>query len=155
MMDVDKFKGVNDTYGHAVGDSCLKAVAHAMERFQDVGVFCARYGGDEFFMVFRDKTEEQIKQIGRMINLSLKEYIIDNQLPEFTVSMGACVNTPKNLNKLWDFTSLADKSLYAVKDDGGNGLLIVRNEAQIGMRLIRKVDEINYYEVEKRGRAEA
>lgn len=148
MMDIDKFKNVNDTYGHAVGDLCLKGVAHSIARFQDTGINCARYGGDEFFLVFRDKTPRQISQIGRMINMSLQEYIQENNLPTFTVSMGVCLSVPKELNKSWDFTSLADKALYAVKADGGNGILIVRNEAQINTRLINRIDEINCYEVD-------
>jgi len=147
MMDIDKFKEVNDTYGHTVGDRCLEALAHALSRFQDEDTFCARYGGDEFFLVFTDKDEWQIRQIGRMISMSLQNHIHKYKLPKFTISMGVGLHVPQDLNKLWDFTSLADKALYAVKSDGGNGILIVEDEEQIDTRESNIIDNVNCYEV--------
>ena len=147
MMDIDKFKNVNDTYGHSVGDQCLEALAKSLVRFQDDHTFCARYGGDEFFMVFTDKDEWQIRQVGRMISMSLQDHIHEEKLPKFTISMGVGLRIPKDMNKLWDFTSLADKALYAVKKDGGNGILIVENEEQIASREANVIDDINCYEV--------
>lgn len=62
LLDVDKFKMINDTYGHVEGDVVLRQVADQMKKvFGDSRSFLARYGGDEFVIVLRDETEEQLE----------------------------------------------------------------------------------------------
>ena len=57
FLDLDRFKEVNDTFGHAEGDALLRDVAERLRRFQTPSIFCARAGGDEFALVLRDTTE--------------------------------------------------------------------------------------------------
>ena len=62
LMDVDKFKKINDTYGHVEGDVVLRQVADQMKKvFGASRSFLARYGGDEFVIVLRDETKEQLE----------------------------------------------------------------------------------------------
>ena len=55
ILDIDYFKQYNDNYGHQAGDECIKSVANAILMQKQYGkVFCARYGGDEFIIIYED-----------------------------------------------------------------------------------------------------
>ena len=63
-MDVNKFKKVNDTYGHVTGDEVLRLVAEQLKRtFGNMQAFLARYGGDEFVVIVKGKTQDEMDVI--------------------------------------------------------------------------------------------
>ena len=68
LMDIDFFKEYNDHYGHLAGDQCLKAIAGVLQRyrFRD-RYFCARYGGDEFMILYTGMTVEKIRRVAEDI----------------------------------------------------------------------------------------
>ena len=78
LMDIDFFKEYNDHYGHLAGDQCLKAIAGVLRKQQVPGkIFCARYGGDEFMILYTGMTVEKIRRVagsifwgGRKIEIS-------------------------------------------------------------------------------------
>ncbi|GEM_PF-627748 len=120
MVDIDNFKHVNDTYGHAVGDQVIRAVADRIKdslRFSDV---VGRYGGEEFVVVL----PEFGKDIG-MISERLRAAIAGTPVPTtvgplpITVSIGTAVaDGPENsLDALLD---RADKAMYEAKQSGRN-----------------------------------
>lgn len=64
LMDVNKFKKVNDTYGHVTGDEVLRLVAEQLKRtFGNMQAFLARYGGDEFVVIVKGKTQDEMDVI--------------------------------------------------------------------------------------------
>ena len=68
LMDIDFFKEYNDYYGHLAGDNCLKAIAGVLRKKQVPGkVFCARYGGDEFMILYTGMTAEEIRRVSEDI----------------------------------------------------------------------------------------
>ena len=120
MIDIDNFKKINDTYGHAMGDSCLVLLADVLKSVENDNLFCARYGGDEFMLIYKGYTDDKIIETALVIKNKLKTLLEENDFPKFTISQGICNNIPEEDNKLWDFTSVADEAMYYSKKTGGN-----------------------------------
>lgn len=59
ILDIDYFKQYNDNYGHQAGDECIKRIAKQLELMQNDMIFCARYGGDEFIILYQNMTEKR------------------------------------------------------------------------------------------------
>ena len=120
ILDVDYFKEFNDNYGHQAGDECLVRVAAVLKEMASAhGAFCARYGGDEFVLIYEDVTKEQaasyaaeLKQ--KIVSLEI-EHKFSKTIPYVTVSQGLCWGQPKEDNRMWDFLHTADEMLYKVK----------------------------------------
>ncbi len=121
MMDLDKFKNINDSYGHAIGDIALKEFVSAVGSNLDEGEIFGRLGGEEFALLIPDKNDEEVLNKLESIRTSvaainIKEKDIDFG---FSVSIGAdhLVDDEESLDILLD---RADKELYKAKNDGRN-----------------------------------
>ncbi len=124
LADIDHFKSVNDTHGHATGDFVLRTVAGrflgTLRPYDEI----FRYGGEEFLIVLPGVEKEAASEIVERLRLSLAEVSVslpdDTQLP-LTASFGIC--------PMQDDTALkqtiehADRALYAAKSDGRNRLV--------------------------------
>ena len=123
MIDVNRFKEVNDTYGHQAGDKYLAMIGKVLKSFtKDARVFCARYGGDEFLVIYEDMQEEEIlktaREIGSVIakrRVTLKEKPAGRNV---SVSQGICHGIPHQNTRPWDYLSAADAALYEAKRSG-------------------------------------
>ena len=119
LMDIDKFKSYNDTYGHLAGDICLQKIAKAIQEVSDRnGVHCARYGGDEFVMIYENKTDEEIMNIAGELADRIRDLDIDHSMMgngRVSISQGICNCVPEDKHDRDDFLSEADNALYAVK----------------------------------------
>ncbi|MDC8830775.1 GGDEF domain-containing response regulator [Alteromonas gilva] len=127
MMDIDNFKGFNDTYGHVEGDKCLHAVATALKsclrRPQD---FAMRYGGEEFLVFLPNTSQEGCETVGNAMVESVQALHITNSISpykEVTVSAGYIVMQPEHSSKLEDIINQADEQLYEAKAAGKNRLI--------------------------------
>ena len=120
IFDADKFKHVNDTYGHEVGDLVLKKIASTLKRNFRLRDCVCRTGGDEFvvLMLGNDELEqEQIAQKVSRINRELSH--TDDKLPIVSVSAGiAFGRDERNWKSLFNH---ADQAMYQVKQAGGRG----------------------------------
>ncbi len=129
IMDIDHFKGVNDTYGHEAGDEVLRRTAVAMKgAIRDYDEIC-RFGGEEFLVVCPGASLDEAALVGNRIRKAVENNHIDS--PEFTgnitISVGAALReegtpSPNGLIKL------ADEALYAAKDAGRNKVCIYSPE---------------------------
>ena len=120
LMDINRFKEYNDSYGHLAGDLCLQKVARAIESVSNrPGVHCARYGGDEFVMLYENKSDEEILSIARELEKQIYALNIlhsgDEIRGRVSLSQGICNCVPSDLNTAEDYLAEADNSLYAVK----------------------------------------
>lgn len=116
-MDLNRFKEVNDTYGHEQGDRLLIAFAKSlMEVFKKQG-FVARLGGDEFVCIMLDAAEEQIDRLIEQVHEKLRHKMKKEGLPTFvTTSYGVAHREKNYLGKLSEVTTEADKRMYEYKE---------------------------------------
>lgn len=136
IVDIDYFKEYNDNYGHQAGDYCIKTISDCIKRVvEENNLFCARYGGDEFVILYQNITYDDVFKITK----TLAKYIYDSNImhnyskisDRVTVSQGVCCDIPKGRERSFDFMFSADKMLYLVKDKGKNGIEIGKcNESE-------------------------
>ncbi len=122
MLDVDKFKSYNDTYGHPAGDEVLKAVANIIRSVVREGDFPARYGGEEFAVILPDTELETAAHIGERIRAAVQAHSF--LFVEITVSVGAtqfAAQSPQTT------IQRADTALYRAKHEGRNRLVLNPN----------------------------
>lgn len=128
IIDIDYFKQYNDCYGHQAGDECIIAIAEQLKRMQSHRIFCARYGGDEFILIYigydGKKVLEKAKELRREIMEMNLKHEQSPAAPIVTISQGICCNIPKQGNKSWDFLHQADMMLYRVKKEKRNDIHI-------------------------------
>lgn len=127
FIDIDHFKLVNDTYGHQVGDECLKAVGKVLKEFSKrPGDICARYGGEEFALVYSGTSLDQAKILVSDLLNHIRALNIPNEksptLSTLTVSIGLATMQPGKENNESDLIKKSDKLLYAAKENGRNQL---------------------------------
>ena len=129
LMDIDFFKEYNDHYGHLAGDQCLKAIAGVLRKQQVPGkIFCARYGGDEFMILYTGMTVEKIRRVAEDILREVRKLKLPHECSNcsnyVSVSQGVFVRIPVGNSKEWDFTSRADDLLYKAKSCGRNSICL-------------------------------
>ncbi len=119
IIDLDRFKPINDRYGHLVGDLVLKAVAHRMSRVLRRGEIRARYGGDEFVAVVEYPSDDEIPRVvGKRLIEELSEPM---SFESITVQIGASVGLavyPTDARTEEDLIRKADIALYRAKEEG-------------------------------------
>lgn len=120
ILDIDYFKEYNDNYGHQEGDSCLVAVANAIKETASAhGGFCARYGGDEFVIIYTDLSREDAVNYAAELRKRVIGKAVEHRFSKaynfVTVSQGLCWGIPQKGNRMWDFLHAADDMLYKVK----------------------------------------
>lgn len=120
LIDVDVFKSVNDTYGHAMGDAILKKVAHLLTvTFRTIDYVC-RIGGDEFAVIMVEMTSDLNYTITEKINIINAELSIPKDgMPAISLSVGVALTDRRNPGKS-QFTD-ADRALYYTKEHGKHG----------------------------------
>ena len=119
MIDIDKFKGINDRYGHAEGDRALVIVSDALRQTCDqinASVFLGRYGGDEFTIIIQNsKDEDHTERLITLLRNNLAETQQENSLPyELDVSIGYDEVTDGN-DSVYACMTRADVKLYIDK----------------------------------------
>ncbi len=119
-LDVDRLKLVNDTFGHATGDSLLLGIAQAATRVMRRGDLIARTGGDEFAAFLLDAGEEGATHAAQRILEALNLTTINGAVP--AVSIGAACGSPDA--DLMEVLKEADAAMYVAKRQGGNSYVI-------------------------------
>nr|WP_247712117.1 EAL domain-containing protein [Qipengyuania qiaonensis] len=120
MIDLDRFKAVNDSLGHLVGDKMLGEVAARLKPLVREGEVCGRLGGDEFAVVIRDASDrDRIERLSHAIIERLSEpYEIENQILYVGASVGSAFG-PRDGGTVEELLRNADLALYRAKDEGG------------------------------------
>lgn len=130
ILDVDYFKEYNDNYGHQEGDRCLIAIAGCISEVARAhGGFCARYGGDEFVVMYENISKEDAKEYVEELRRKVMELTLPHRfskmLPIVTITQGMYCDVPKEENRVWDFLHVADEILYSVKTDNRGSCRVV------------------------------
>lgn len=131
LYDVDHFKLYNDTYGHQVGDDCLKQIAvtlnSCMHRPRDM---VARYGGEEFVAVLPDTDIDGAVKIAEKIRNRVEQLNIPHEssgvCDHTTISLGVTAIIPNDDMTEKQFIEMADLALYDAKKKGGRNCVKIR-----------------------------
>ena len=121
MIDLDRFKAVNDTLGHPTGDQLLAQVATRLKSLMGSDMTCGRLGGDEFAVVLHDvSSAAEAEAIAhRIIAVLSRPYVVDNHQLFVGASIGYAMG-PQDGATVETLTRNADLALYKSKDKGGN-----------------------------------
>lgn len=119
-FDCDKFKRINDNFGHSVGDELLQTVGGVLKAELREADYSFRWGGDEFVVLLPNTAKEGAAHAAEKIREHLSEAMQANQWP-VTFSMGVATFSTHPLN-LDEMLGYADRLMYAVKNEGGDGV---------------------------------
>lgn len=124
ILDLDKFKIVNDTLGHDNGDKLLVAAANRLKSILRESDTIARIGGDEFILLGEiDEENDAVKLAERILEDFRHPFIIDEHELSVTASIGIAL-FPDDGTKFEDLVKCSDKSLYIAKESGRNQFAI-------------------------------
>lgn len=122
VIDVDKFKEINDTFGHIIGDKILQKIAKCLKDNSRSGDIVMRYGGDEFALILAGcSINEKDMVIGKINLINEKLGEADGELPAVSISVGAAFSE-NGYNK--DLFQQADEALYITKKNGRGGCTV-------------------------------
>jgi diguanylate cyclase (GGDEF)-like protein len=121
MIDLDRFKAVNDTLGHPVGDRLLAQVAHRLHQIMTPNELCGRLGGDEFAVVIKEANDPKyVEQVAENIIKTLsRPYTVDQNTLYIGASIGSAIG-PLDGRSVELLMRSADLALYRSKEEGGN-----------------------------------
>jgi diguanylate cyclase len=127
ILDIDHFKNFNDTYGHLIGDDCLKMVASLIEdEIKRVSDMAFRYGGEEFAVLLPGTQSEGALLIAENIRSQIEaaEFKTEDQKLTVTISIGLATCIPTYDLSEDQLLSYADKALYQSKQNGRNRVTV-------------------------------
>jgi diguanylate cyclase (GGDEF)-like protein len=121
LIDIDDFKCINDTYGHAVGDNVIISLSKIFKNNTRESDISIRFGGEEFVILLPNTTKDSAISLANKIRIKTKEQVLKiyNEKISFTISIG--VSIVNSNDKSFDTTlNKADKALYVSKENGKN-----------------------------------
>lgn len=123
MIDIDKFKDVNDTYGHDVGDNIIEASAKILTKITRNHDVVARYGGEEFIILLAETGSDKAIELAERIRVEIENNHItleNGEVVHITVSIGVTQLNNKNDKDIEETIKRCDNALYESKDQGRN-----------------------------------
>jgi len=123
MLDIDKFKNINDTYGHPVGDVAIKEIQRILEEMLRSADLFARFGGEEFCVLLDNISLDDTKILFEKIRLAFEKNIITvgEVTLSYTVSIGVVYGMGKDI---YELVNKSDEALYEAKEGGRNRVVI-------------------------------
>jgi len=122
MIDLDRFKDVNDTHGHPTGDLVLKVVARTLARILRTEDILARYGGEEFVILTRGIDKGNTRLLAERVRTTIESLLIPHPggALRITVSVGTATLVETNVASRMALVAAADAALYRAKRNGRN-----------------------------------
>jgi diguanylate cyclase (GGDEF)-like protein len=126
LCDIDHFKKVNDTYGHAVGDRALVAVAGVLKASQREGDLCCRYGGEEFLLLADGIAGEDALSMADRLRRTVEAlaFEVEGERVQLTMSAGVASFPDLYIKSAAELILFADEALYEAKRRGRNRCLL-------------------------------
>lgn len=119
MIDIDKFKEFNDSYGHAAGDRCLQSCGHVFAKFSaDYDIDFYRYGGEEFVALAYGYDEKELLALAEKIRTTVENERMDEL--NTTISVGIAYSAKEEVRNYEHVIDQADKAVYRAKSLGRN-----------------------------------
>ena len=126
MLDIDHFKRLNDTYGHAGGDELLRRLGGFLQQHTRIADIACRYGGEEFILILPDASREVARERAEHIRQGIKHLRIpfQNRMLEIvTLSIGVAI-FPMDGSTLETVMKAADAALYQAKKAGRDRVIV-------------------------------
>ena len=123
MLDLDKFKLVNDTYGHPTGDRVIRALARILKQRLRRSDIIGRYGGEEFAVVLTDTDPDTAFQVMDSVRKAFAQVLHRAEQTEISVTFSAGIASYPALMSAVELSNAADKALYAAKHAGNNQVI--------------------------------
>jgi diguanylate cyclase (GGDEF)-like protein len=121
VTDIDHFKSVNDTYGHATGDVVIKELGEILRRVKRETDIVARFGGEEFCVLCEETDADGAKHLAERVREELAETVFQTEIGRLSVTCSLGVATfPSDASSSSELFEIADKALYAAKHAGRN-----------------------------------
>jgi len=123
MLDIDKFKHINDTYGHTIGDEVIIVLAKVLKYNSRESDIVSRWGGEEFVVLLPQTTKDGAMTIAEKLRKNVEALNVvatDNKKLCFTISLGVATTDFDNCPDIEDIINNADKALYLAKEGGRN-----------------------------------
>jgi diguanylate cyclase (GGDEF)-like protein len=124
MVDIDRFKSVNDNYGHPCGDLVIREIGVKLQNRLRKYDFAGRYGGEEFFVLLSNSTEVQAERIGDRFRREMAETRFTCNGESFAVTLSIGVARFRDGDTQDSWIERADRALYQAKDAGRNRVII-------------------------------
>jgi diguanylate cyclase (GGDEF)-like protein len=123
MIDLDRFKSINDNFGHQCGDMVIREIGVRLQAGLRKYDYAGRYGGEEFFVVLSNSTELQALGIGERFRKDMEDSQLscNNESFHITVSIGVARYTPGESQESW--IERADRAMYQEKQAGRNRII--------------------------------
>jgi len=126
FVDIDDFKSINDSFGHAEGDCVLRKIATKLKSLIRPKDTLCRYGGEEFIVIFIDISHQDALEKAHQIRASIQEMVFECKKQNITISIGMSFGTTKdNVNTVIEES---DKALYMAKESGKNCVKVFQNK---------------------------
>jgi diguanylate cyclase (GGDEF)-like protein len=123
MLDIDYFKNVNDTYGHAMGDEVLKQVVKSISSCIRQTDMCFRYGGEEFLIMLASADSAGAHRIAERIRCSIEEAIFIHEKGNLSITSCIGGSTLLATDTMHTICERADSALYKAKNSGRNRVI--------------------------------
>lgn len=120
MLDLDHFKTINDTHGHAAGDQVIRAIAHLLRHQLRKSDLIGRYGGEEFVVILPDTNPEIAKKLMAEALEQFRKLVFKSETEEFQVTFSAGIASTADQVSPAALLAFADKALYQAKAEGRN-----------------------------------
>jgi diguanylate cyclase (GGDEF)-like protein len=131
FIDIDRFKHINDTYGHAIGDLVLQGLAHLLQQQLRSTDFLARYGGEEFVAVMPNTTGEQAARIMEgVLRLAHCQPIAQHEGQPFSITFSCGVAEWTKGLPTAHWIALADETMYRAKQQGRDRVLLAGGKSE-------------------------
>jgi diguanylate cyclase (GGDEF)-like protein len=128
FLDLDRFKEVNDTFGHAVGDTLIREVSRRLQALVGPDDTVARMGGDEFALIKRAMSKDEIRELGKALEWEIaRPFDIEGSQVAVGISMGVAM-APEAGNNCSELARKADMALYQAKKDPAERLKFFTDE---------------------------
>jgi diguanylate cyclase (GGDEF)-like protein len=131
IVDLDHFKRINDTLGHAAGDEVLREAARRLASAVRTSDFVGRYGGEEFLVIFRDIQKEFSRERCEALRQAICESPIRFESHELSITTSIGVAWTRGDIEVEDaLVALADRALYTAKERGRNRVELASTEPE-------------------------
>ena len=123
-IDIDKFKNVNDTYGHAAGDTVIRSLSRMLQQRLRRSDIIGRCGGEEFGIIMPDCTIENALLIVESMRVQFGDMTFKSDHHEIKVTFSAGLTMLNHFDNFDDLIKMADKALYEAKHQGRNRVVV-------------------------------